>query len=123
LVITGATAPTGYIGTTVEDVLTVENRGSRLTECPMVEVTLPPGLRFLSGSSSQGTLSAQGNQVTARLGYLPMLGTAQVSLRLQVEAAGTLQRSYRARAARTTTYPAYEDTVSLSTSVPKVRRR
>ena len=79
-------------GGTIAWIVVVVNNGPSDATGVMVVDTLPTGVTFRSATSSQGVVSANGNQVTARLQNLTAGETATIDILADVDAAtiGTL---------------------------------
>lgn len=67
------------VGSTLTYTLTVTNSGPGIATGVIVIDPLPPGLMYVSATSTQGTRSVNGNSVTARIGSMSSGSTVTVT--------------------------------------------
>jgi len=95
LSIQGITSPPApSVGDDVIDTLTVTNFGIASTHCVEVNAPLPPGMSFVGGTASHGTVRLEGTTIVTRLGPLQIWQVGTVTVNLRLTAAGPHARTY-----------------------------
>jgi M6 family metalloprotease-like protein/uncharacterized repeat protein (TIGR01451 family) len=117
LAVTIATTPDPlYVGSTLTYTITVANLGPSPATGVTVTNTLPAGLSYVSSSSSQGTIGAVGNLVTANVGNLAVGGGAVVTIQTTPTSAGNFVNAASVAGNETDLNPA-NNTAQTSTLV------
>ena len=77
------------VGGTLTYTLVGRNNGPSTATNVVIADSLPPGVRYLSSSSTQGTCSASGQLVNCAIGTMPVGGTVTVTIRVRPLQRGT----------------------------------
>lgn len=94
LVISKTASPDSVaVGQNLTYTILVTNSGPSSATAVTVTDPLPANVNLISGTSSQGTVSASGNTVTANLGTLPNGGSATITIVVTPTSSGTLTNS------------------------------